>query len=344
MEKESTLEGLAFLGDDLEPSPVSIQITNGIIGSIEEVRKAPDRWILPALFNAHTHIGDTVALDTPIQGDLESIVSPPDGLKHRILRDTNRETLISAMHSTIRLMESSGCAGFADFREGGQEGVTALREAALNCRSHPLIFGRDGGEISADGFGISSVRDIPDLDRQVEEAKKLGRLIAIHAGERDSSDIEGALAYEPDLLIHCTHARERDLRFCADREIPIVVCPRSNWMLGVTSTSSLPPVEKMIDLGCKVFIGTDNVMFIQPDLWREMAFLSVITPLPASTLLRMGVAGSILTGSPYWIQEGNPASIIEIDTLRSNLKYSRDLHRTLVSRIGSDLLDRILFN
>lgn len=344
MVQESSHEGIAFLGDDLEPSPVLIQIVDGIIKSIDEVKRPTDRWIVPTLFNAHTHIGDTVALDIAINGDLESIVTPPNGLKHQILRSTDQKTLIRAMHETILFMENSGCAGFADFREGGPDGVTALREAAHDTRSRPVIFGREGGELLADGFGISSVRDIPNLDHQVEEARRSGCLIGIHAGERDALDIEGALAYDPDLLIHCTHAREKDLRCCADREIPIVVCPRSNWMLGVTRSSSLPPIKRMTELGCTVYIGTDNAMFIQPDIWREMAFLSVITPLSARTLLKMGMAGSNLTGSPYWIEEGNPASVIEIDTTRSNLRYSHDLHRTLVSRIGSDLLDRILFN
>ena len=343
MERETSFKGLAFLADDLEPSPVSIHIVDGIIRSIDETKGPEERWIIPTLFNAHTHIGDTVAMDTPINGDLASIVSPPNGLKHQILRSTDREILTRGMSATIKFMEGCGVAGFADFREGGQDGVTVLREAASVCRTRPFIFGREGGELSADGFGISSVRDIPNLDQQVEEAKRNDKLIGIHAGERDALDIEGALAYDPDLLIHLTHARERDLRQCADRGVPIVVCPRSNWMLGVTNSSKNPPIERMIELGCHVFIGTDNAMFIQPDLWREMAFLSVITSLSARSILKMGIAGSDLTKNPYWIKEGKRASIIEIDTMRSNIRYSKDHYRTLISRIGSEHLNRILF-
>lgn len=343
MERESSHEGIVFLGEDLEPTPATILVEDGIIRKIEEENVPKQYWILPALFNAHTHIGDTVAMDIPIKGDLSAIVAPPDGIKHRILRATNKQILIAAMRATINFLQNTGCAGFADFREGGVFGVDALREAAEGARTRPLIFGRDGGELSADGFGISSVRDIEDLDRQVEEARRQGRMIAIHAGEQDDQDIEGALAYDPDLLIHCTHARDRDLRYCAEADIPIAICPGSNWILRVTGSPAFPPVKKMIDYGCRVFLGTDNTMFVQPDIWREMSFLSTISDIPAHTILQMGIAGSILTQTPYWIEEGNTASFIEIDSEQYNLRYSRDFHRTLVSRIGPCHIDRILF-
>ena len=341
--RETSIEGFAFVGEELSFQPVHIEIRDGIISSVEDVRNPKKRWILPALFNAHTHIGDTVAMDVPLEGDLGMIVSPPDGLKHRILRATERGTLISAMHATIRFMEQSGCAGFADFREGGVEGVEALREAAADCATQPVIFGREGGELRSEGYGISSVRDITDLEPGIEAARRAGHMIAIHAGERDADDIEGALTYEPDLLIHCTHARRKDLRRCADEGIPIAICPRSNWILGVTRSPDHPPVCEMIDLGCRVFLGTDNAMFVQPDLWREMAFLSVITDLSARTILEMAISGSSLTGDSYRIEEGTKASIIEIDPMRSNLDFSRDPVRTLVTRGCSCHLDRILF-
>lgn len=343
MEMDASIEGFALLGDELSLRPVRIEIEDGIIRSIEEVNNPRKRWILPALFNAHTHIGDAVAMDLPVDVDLESIVTPPDGLKHRILRATERGALVSAMHATIGFMEQSGCAGFADFREGGVEGVEALLEAANGVSTRPLIFGREGGELTSDGFGISSVRDLPNLDSEIETARRAGRMIAIHAGERDNEDIEGALAYEPNLLIHCTHARRKDLRRCADEGIPIAICPRSNWILGVTRSPDHPPVQEMIELGCRVFLGTDNAMFVQPDLWREMAFLSVITDIPARTILEMGISGSSLTRDPYWIEEGKKASIIEVNPERFNLNLSRDPVRTLVTRGCSRHLDRILF-
>ena len=67
-----------------------------------------------------------------------------------------------------------------------------------------------------------------------------GKKIAVHAGEKNAEDIDDAIALEPDLLIHCTYATKKQLRECADRQIPIAVCPRSNWALGVASSARAP--------------------------------------------------------------------------------------------------------
>ena len=83
---------------------------------------------MPAFFNAHTHLADTVAMDLPAHGSLAELVKPPDGLKHRILAATPRADLVRSMRSSIRTMIATGTAGFADFREGGADGVAALRE------------------------------------------------------------------------------------------------------------------------------------------------------------------------------------------------------------------------
>ena len=113
---------------------------------------------------------------------------------------------------------AGGTAGCADFREGGRKGVTALREAAEGLAFRPCIFGREGGEEIADGLGISSTRDIPDTDTLVAKAKRAGKKIALHAGERDAADVDAALTLDPDLLIHCTCATKKQLRECADRQ------------------------------------------------------------------------------------------------------------------------------
>ncbi|MCK7537814.1 MAG: hypothetical protein MZV63_46110 [Marinilabiliales bacterium] len=65
-------------------------IENGIITAIEENTSAPECWICPAFFNAHTHLGDTIAMDCGVNGDLMSLVTPPHGLKHRLLAAASR--------------------------------------------------------------------------------------------------------------------------------------------------------------------------------------------------------------------------------------------------------------
>ena len=187
----------------------------------------------------------------------------------------------------------------------------------------------------AGGLGISSVRDVPDTGRLVQEAKHAGKKIAFHAGERDAGDIDAALVYEPDLMIHMTHATKKQLRECAEREIPIAVCPQSNWTLRIASSRRHPPLALMEELGCTVCLGTDNVMFVAPDLFSEMAFVSKIYQTPPASILRAAIMGSAVFGLPFFIREGGRANLFIVDPARSALRFSRDPLATLVKRANS---------
>jgi cytosine/adenosine deaminase-related metal-dependent hydrolase len=229
-------------------------------------------------------------------------------------------------------MIAGGVAGCADFREGGAEGVAALKKAAAGLTFLPVIFGRDGGENTADGLGISSARDVNDTEHRVKEARLQGKKIAFHAGERDSGDVDAALAFEPDLIIHATHATKKQLRQCADREIPIAVCPRSNWILGVTASAQHPPLRLMQELGCTLLLGTDNVMFVPPDMLSEMAFVSAVYGLGPENVLGAAIRGSALTGSSFYIRKGARANFLLIDPSRSALHFSRDPVASITKR------------
>ncbi len=339
-----SFRGRALVGRDLEERNVEIIVEAGIIRAIEDIPNGEGCWILPCFFNAHTHIADTIAMDIPVTGSLSELVAPPDGLKHRLLRAASREELAGAMEATISSMLQSGTAGFADFREGGVEGVQALREALEGTSCQAVIFGREGGEALAGGLGISSTREGDHVGAAVEQARKAGLPVAIHAGEKGPHDVDDAIALEPDLIIHCTHADDRQLRRIADQQIPIAVCPRSNWTLGVTAGASHPPLARMIELGCRVWLGTDNAMFVQPDMFREMAFTSLVYRIPARECLKMAVAGSQLLPAPFSIEQGAPANFFLVDPMRHNYHYSHDLCKTVVNRVNSCNIIRTILN
>lgn len=344
MRTDFEVAGHILVGRDLEIQPARISVEGGKIREIAGISSAPPVWICPALFNAHTHIGDTVGMEAPWSGGLEGLVTPPDGLKHRILRSIPRQVLVEAMRASIGVMARAGTRGFADFREGGEAGVRDLLEAAGDLPCRPVIFGRDGGERIAEGIGIASIRDCPDAEAAVSAARKDGKLVAFHAGERDSLDIDGALSNDPDLLIHCTHAEDAHLREIADRGIPVAVCPRSNWILGVSSSRAHPPIERMLDLGCTVLLGTDNAMFVQPDLWGEMAFVSTVYRIDPKEILSSAIGGSASFFSPAFIEEGSPARFLILDPAKSNLSFSRDPVESIVKRAGpSDIREKYLF-
>jgi cytosine/adenosine deaminase-related metal-dependent hydrolase len=341
--KTQVISGIAFLHADLTAEPVDIVIQNGIITAIEENPRAPQVWICPAFFNAHTHLGDTIAMDCATTGDLEALVTPPSGLKHRLLLQASREDLVAGMRASIQDMIAGGTSGCADFREGGPDGVRALQEAATGLAFQPLIFGRDGGESGSAGLGISSARDLPDVEQQVTVARAQGKKIAFHAGERDAGDIDAALAFDPDLLIHMTHATKRQLRACQENGIPIATCPRSNWILGVTTSARHPPLKVMLDIGCTVLLGTDNAMFVPPDMFSEMAFVFSVYHLHPREILRAAVGGSALAGTPSFIEKGARATLFTIDPARSGIRFSRDPLASMVKRACAGSIGKNVF-
>jgi cytosine/adenosine deaminase-related metal-dependent hydrolase len=344
-EREIVVEGQILQGEDLEIRPGRICIRNGRIRSVEELTRAPEVWILPALFNAHTHLGDTVAMDLPLTNGLERTVTPPHGQKHRILAETPEGTLVAGMAATLAAMERGGTGGCADFREGGPRGVAALRRAAEGLSIRTVILGRDGGEREGDGIGISSARDVPDLDRLVAETRRFGKRVAFHAGERDAGDVEQALSFRPDLLVHCTHATDDQIREIADAGIPVAVCPRANWRLGVARDTDHPPLPMMVDRGCTLVLGTDNVMVSQPDLWREMEFVSTVYRLAARTVLKAAISGAGIFGEAPFITPDRPARMLVVDPGRSNLSFTRDPASTLVKRVAAgDIREMFLFS
>ncbi|MDD4126820.1 MAG: amidohydrolase family protein [Methanomicrobium sp.] len=338
-----TISGKAYIGCDFELCDVEIVIENGIIAEIEEKNTVSNRWIVPGLFNSHTHLADTVAMDVKAQGSLSELVAPPDGLKHRILRDTSSKVLIDAMKSSIDYMLKSATFGFCDFREGGPDGVLLLKEALSKTNACGVILGREGGEKISDGIGISSTKEGPHTLQRAKDTRKQGGFVAFHAGEKDSRDVNSAIEAEPDMLVHMTHATDKQLKQCADQNIPIVICPRSNHALGVADSGSNPPVKKMLEFGCKVLLGTDNVMFVQPDMFSEMSFLSYAYRIEPKEILNMAVSGSGLFKNPFFIEKGNQASFFSINPDTSNMRFSHFPLKTIVNRMNSDLIERTYF-
>ncbi|ABD40601.1 amidohydrolase [Methanospirillum hungatei JF-1] len=332
MIKEYSVSGTALTGETLEARDVTIVVQDGIITAVEDESSVPDQWICPAFFNAHTHLADTVAMDLPCAGTLDELVTPPHGLKHQILAKTSVPRLISAMRDSITEMIHSGTAGFADFREGGKPGVLALQEAASQMHIRPIILGREGGEEIADGAGISSARDVTQSMEIADLMKRQGKIIGFHAGEKDPDDIDAALEAHPDFLVHCTHVTKSQIRRIADEGIPVVLCCRSNFLLRVTSGRAHPPVQEMIDAGVEILIGTDNVMFVQPDMMQEISFIHSVYGVPAENLLYSATRGFPPSGISHSIMPGNRASFCVMDCSWGNLRHSRDIKSTIVKR------------
>ena len=251
--------------------------------------------LMPGVIDTHTHVADAgLVLDRKY--GLEELVAPPNGLKHRYLRENSDEKIAAEMRLYISKLESSGVSRFIDFREGGVKGAKLLRSVSDRAviLGRPESKGYDPSEIDeilqyADGIGIPSISDmdIGYIDAVADQVHKKNKMLALHVSERVREDIDIVISLEPDLIIHMTKATDEDMRKCADNNIPVSVCPSSNLYFGM-----VPPVARMLDAGMAVSIGTDNGMLSpSADIMTEARCLSEILgdqgkdPLRAYALL-----------------------------------------------------------
>ena len=343
---EVLLQGTIIYGDDFQAEKGYIAIRDGIITEFgqEQVEADLEGIICPRFINAHIHLGDSAFKDPPFL-PLSELVGP-GGYKSRMLERTGREMLIEGMKRSLHLMLSSGTIAFADFREGGAAGVVMLQEALEDMPLLARILGRPdpsqaGIPESSWGLGISSTRDhSPEIIAEsVAQARRKNQAVGIHAGEAGRDDIEGALALQPDFLVHMNRAEDADLRQVASRGISVVVCPRSNLMTGV----GLPPVAAMARHGINLAAGTDNVMISSPDMFEEMHLLAnALLHDDRQVFKRGALNGAKITGLDQGlgsIREGKEGRVMVLDGNSDNLWGSTDPLSSIVRRASrSDIM------
>jgi cytosine/adenosine deaminase-related metal-dependent hydrolase len=334
------LSGTVLWGTEYEPVRGTLVVEDGVIERLDEEHTESSDLILPAFVNAHTHIGDSIAKEAGRGLTLEELVAPPGGLKHRLLRNADRSELVEAMAHSLSFMQETGTASCLEFREGGVEGVYALREAADGLGVEPFAFGRGEVDVveAADGFGASGASDA-DFSRERTAARNADKPFAIHAGEVDASDINPAIDLDPDLLVHMVHAEPLHLDRVEDKSIPVAVCPRSNLVTDV----GMPPVRELLDR-TNVALGTDNVMTNSPSMFREMEFVSKCCDVDAPEVLRMATrAGAEVIDANYGVLErGREARVLVLDGDSHNLTDVRDPVRAVVRRAGASDVEQVV--
>jgi len=276
------LSGSVLTGDGIIEGYVCIE--NGVVTAIEE-GDPPEPPLASGLItmpmvNSHTHCAD-VGLKIPPGMKMEELIAPPDGLKHAYLRGVEESLLENNIMAYARASEMNGVGTFIDFREGGERGCRTLRRAAPDSTilGRPLSEEYDQYEVSkildiADGIGISGISDMDHryIEKVADQTRERKKIFAIHASERVREDIDLILSFDPAFVVHMVEATDSDLLKCAESEVPVVVCARSNLYFG-----KVPPVKRMLDCGVDVAIGTDNAMFCGPDMRSEASvFMGVL--------------------------------------------------------------------
>ena len=297
--------GIILKGQDLLPVRENIVVEDGRI--IEISKDANEGKIIdvggsvvcPSFINGHVHIGDSIIKDEGYGLTLSEMVKPPNGVKHVALSNASDDELIEAMKDSMWDMVYSGTTHFIDYREGGIEGVKLLREASKDIPIKPIILGRDDsfygddpdlGKVKtairkllkvADGIAPSGFGEITSevADLIVEECNRQDKISSIHVGESESNQIESLNTYgvseigkgiksDFNQLVHLTNPKSDDLTSVAKSNQNVVVCPRANATLNV----GVAPLNRMLDLGIRPLIGTDNVMLNSPNMLRELEF------------------------------------------------------------------------
>lgn len=361
--------------------------------------------VIPGFINAHTHIGDSIGKDMAIDRGLNA-VHPIRGIKKKILEKSNPGHLRVLMRASAISMMRNGITTFVDFREGGVEGVTLLKDAIIDLPIKCLILGRieyyfDIKSISehgnknlqglkksklpdselerasnllrvSQGFGISGANENTDWSlRQYNElVNKHSRsndhkngtnptLLGIHAAESKSTaefsilrtgktEVYRIIKYlKPNFVVHMTQATDEDISLVAKNDVGVIVCPRANGVLGC----GIPRISQMIKNGCKVAIGTDNIMINSPDIFREMDYVwktsrSYGINLSGKNVLKMAtINGSeILNLNSGYIKAGRSADLIFLDKTNIDLYPIHDPYASIVHRANQNSIKGVMIS
>lgn len=338
-----------------------------------EIIDATNCIVCPAFINAHIHIGDSIVKDVGDGLSIKQLVEPPNGLKHQKLNEASDSQIVESMHETAKEMLYSGISTFIDFREGGIKGIELLKKAIYDLPINACILGRSDKYYDStttpnearlitrellqhcDGIGLSGVEDVDsEIMLQIAEVcNQEGKLAMIHVAEyydlqeqsvqmTNQTEVERALRAGFTNLVHVTYPILQDLTLLSSTSPCIIACPRSNGMLSV----GVPPVSAYVEEQIDVALGTDNVMFNKPDMFREMEYTlkavrgSYKNKITAHDVLKMAtINGFKILGKDISIQEGNISDILVIR------QKSEDPYLSIVNRSSSeDIVNFIMGN
>jgi cytosine/adenosine deaminase-related metal-dependent hydrolase len=357
--------GLVLYGPQMEPTQANILIEDNLIVEVSPNASggkeidANGCIVSPSLINSHVHMGDSVVKDIGDGESIEKIVKPPNGLKHQLLNSANPQDIINSMRSSLNEMLDTGTSTIVDFREGGINGISLLEKAGEDIPLRKVILGRHdsffqpfphplspdlGSEIrknaqkllqSADGVGLSGFGELSEDVVKIitRTCSSEGKLAAIHAAEYEEvqqnsikttgkTEVQRALEAGFDILIHVTAPLNLDLDILKETDKSVVCCPRSNGALSV----GIPPIKEMWDKGINLLLGTDNLMFNSPNMFREMEYTLKVTRgyyreyFPPIEILKMATvnASSALNLNIGCIEEGMLADIMMVEQLSNN--------------------------
>jgi cytosine/adenosine deaminase-related metal-dependent hydrolase len=335
--------------------------------------------LIPGFVNCHTHIGDSIAKDITLNSSAEQRIHPVSGIKSKILKNSNKKHLANFMKTSCQSMLNNGITTFVDFREGGIEGVTLLKQVISELPLRSIILGRlefyqkpleikknvplpthkmdELAELltKCDGIGVSGANE--NSSSVLKYYSRTDKIRAIHSSETiqsislskkitGKSETIRALNMKPHFLVHMTYASSKDMITAKKISRGIVICPRANASLA----EGIPDIELMNKAGCTIALGTDNVMINSPDMFREMDYLWKVTMgihkkrINPKEILKMATVngGKILNKNIGVIQNDNFADCIFIDKHALDLEPMHNPHASIVHRASKSAIRAVM--
>jgi 5-methylthioadenosine/S-adenosylhomocysteine deaminase len=296
-------------------------------GAADETLDAEGCLVIPGLVNAHTHAAMTLlrgyADDKPLGPWLREDVWPAEAALEPADVRVGTELALAEM---IR----SGTTAFADMYFHVDEVVAAVEEAGVRARvGHGVVtVGKDEADAAADveeslrvarefdgaadgrvstAFMPHSLTTVGEeyLRESVATAREEGIPVHFHAnetreevdpiveerGERPLSYAAGlGLLDEGNFLAHGVHLDDEEISLLAERGAAVVHCPASNTKLA----SGIAPVQKLLDAGVTVGIGTDGAASNNDlDVFDELRDAAMIGKLGADDAAAVPAAAAV---------------------------------------------------
>ena len=150
------------------------------------------------------------------------------------------------------------------------------------------------------------------------------------------------------IAAHVVHVTDADIRLLADRKVAIAHCPVSNMKLA----SGIAPIQKMLDAGCHVVLGTDGCSSNNNlDMREEMKIAALLgkvssgpQALSANQVLHMATcAGAETFGlNAGEIAEGKVADLLLVRNNEASMTPMFNSQSNWVYAANSSLIDTVI--
>lgn len=273
--------------------------------SADKVIDGKDKLVIPGLINCHTH--SYMAFMRNVADDLsfmDWLFGTIDPIEQQM---TDEDTYWGACLAIIEMMKS-GTTCFNDMMMNICQTTKAIKESGMRAVMSRGLVGSaedDGGRIDQTYAEMKFCEDSDRITfkfgphapytcdegyfrRVSDEAKKAGIGIHVHLSE-SIAEIEGTqekYGYSPIVMAdknglfdvpcvaaHCVQVSDEDIKIMADKGVSVVTNPASNMKLG----NGFAPIQKMLDAGINVCLGTDGAASNNSlNMFHELSLLTLI--------------------------------------------------------------------